>query len=97
MTVCPERLFTLECFLANLNSDKEMPDAAEPSEEPEPAGPAEEEATIDKPAPKQEEPKEQITVVGGRRRGRRQISKRKTVKDDEGYLGKGHLSSFLCV
>ena len=54
MTVCPERLFTLECFLANLNSDKEMPDATEPSEETEPAEPAEEEATIDKPAPKQE-------------------------------------------
>lgn len=33
------------------------------------------------------EPKETVTVQGGRRRGKRKIMKKKTVKDDEGYLG----------
>jgi DNA polymerase delta subunit 3 len=37
---------------------------------------------------KQEEPKETMTVENGRRRGRRRVMKKKTVKDDEGYLGK---------
>ena len=36
---------------------------------------------------KQEEPKETMTVENGRRRGRRRVMKKKTVKDDEGYLG----------
>ena len=35
-----------------------------------------------------EEPKETVTVENGRRRGRRRIMKKKTVKDEEGYLGK---------
>jgi DNA polymerase delta subunit 3 len=34
-----------------------------------------------------EEPKETMTVENGRRRGRRRVMKKKTVKDDEGYLG----------
>lgn len=34
------------------------------------------------------EPKETVTIQGGRRRGKRKITKKKTVKDDEGYLGK---------
>lgn len=29
-----------------------------------------------------------MTVENGRRRGRRRVMKKKTVKDDEGYLGK---------
>jgi DNA polymerase delta subunit 3 len=36
---------------------------------------------------KQEEPQETMTVENGRRRGRRRVMKKKTVKDDEGYLG----------
>ena len=32
--------------------------------------------------------KEEVTVQGGRRRGRRQVMKKRTVKDEEGYLGK---------
>ena len=36
---------------------------------------------------KQEEPKETVTVENGRRRGRRRVMKKKTVKDEEGYLG----------
>ena len=29
----------------------------------------------------------QATIPGGRRRGRRKVMKKKTLKDDEGYLG----------
>lgn len=37
------------------------------------------------PAPPQE--KETVTVEGGRRRGRRRVMKKRTMKDEEGYLG----------
>ncbi|TLD11821.1 DNA polymerase delta subunit 3-like [Venturia nashicola] len=37
-------------------------------------------------ATQQEEPKETVTVENGRRRGRRRVMKKKTVKDEEGYL-----------
>ena len=30
----------------------------------------------------------QVTVTDGRRRGRRRVMKKRTLKDDEGYLGK---------
>jgi len=29
----------------------------------------------------------QVSSAGGRRRGRRKVMKRKTIKDEEGYLG----------
>lgn len=32
-------------------------------------------------------PEPPIVVTGGRRRGRRKVMKKKTIKDDEGYLG----------
>lgn len=67
-------------------ADQEMPDAEEPEEEPE------EPVTIEQPLPKKQELKEEVTVQGGRRRGKRQVMKKKTVKDDEGYLGKISLS-----
>ena len=54
-----------------------MPDATETPEEP---------PTIDQPI-KEPELKEQVTVQAGRRRGRRQVMKKRTVKDEEGYLG----------
>lgn len=72
-----------------------MPDVAEPEEEPEePEEPEEEPVTIEQPPPpsKPAELKEEVTVHGGRRRGKRQVMKKKTVKDDEGYLGKNHVS-----
>lgn len=34
-----------------------------------------------------DEPVETVTVTNGRRRGRRRVMKKKTVKDEEGYLG----------
>lgn len=39
------------------------------------------------PPSKPAELKEEVTVQGGRRRGRRQVMKKKTIKDEEGYLG----------
>lgn len=59
-----------------------MPDAPEAVEEAEA-----EDAPLDKqPEPKQPEKTETVTVSGGRRRGRRRVMKKKTVKDEEGYL-----------
>lgn len=68
------------CNPTNINPDEEMPDAdEEPSREPTP---------IEQPPPsKPVELKEEVTVHGGRRRGKRQVMKKKTVKDEEGYLG----------
>lgn len=40
-----------------------------------------------------EEPKDSVTVENGRRRGRRRVMKRKTVKDEDGYLGMSDLVS----
>lgn len=57
-----------------------MPDAdEEPSREPTP---------VEAPPPtKPAELKEEVTVNGGRRRGKRQVMKRTTAKDEEGFLG----------
>ncbi|KAJ5178418.1 uncharacterized protein N7500_001117 [Penicillium coprophilum] len=58
--------------------DEEMPDADEEPREPTP---------VEQPPPsKPAELKEEVTVQGGRRRGKRQVMKKKTVKDEEGYL-----------
>lgn len=58
-----------------------MPDAdEEPEREPTPVE--------QPPAPKPTELKEEVTVQGGRRRGKRQVMKKRTVKDEEGYLGR---------
>ena len=66
--------------------DEEMDDATTPAAEVESQEP---ENAIDKAdEPKEEEPKETLTVENGRRRGRRRVMKKKTVKDEEGYLGK---------
>ena len=65
--------------------DEEMGDVSTPAAEVESQEP---EDTIDKAdSPKEEEPKENVTVENGRRRGRRRVMKKKTVKDEEGYLG----------
>lgn len=42
---------------------------------------------IDKAPPQSESPEPQLKTSSGRRRGRRKIMKKKTIKDDEGYLG----------
>lgn len=64
-----------------------MPDADdEPVREPTPVE--------QPPPPKPAELKEEVTVQGGRRRGKRQVMKKVQMKDEEGYLGKlNHLQS----
>lgn len=58
-----------------------MPDADdEPVREPTPVE--------QPPPPKPAELKEEVTVQGGRRRGKRQVMKKVQMKDEEGYLGK---------
>lgn len=72
--------------------DEPMEDAATPAAEAE--EPEEEEkhdeGAIDQAATAKEEPKETVTVENGRRRGRRRVMKKKTVKDEDGYIGKSH-------
>ena len=60
-----------------------MPDATETPVE----SAAEESQHTEAQKEPEPEPKEIVTVQGGRRRGKRKIMKKKTVKDDEGYLG----------
>nr|POE51777.1 dna polymerase delta subunit 3 [Quercus suber] len=61
--------------------DEPMGDASEEVE------PEEENNAIDIAAePPVNEPKESVTVENGRRRGRRRVMKKKTVKDEDGYL-----------
>ncbi len=55
----------------------------EPEEEPEDEDEVEEVALPKKETP---EPKEYVEIKDGRRRGRRRVMKRKTMKDEEGYL-----------
>ncbi|KAJ9303640.1 hypothetical protein DTO217A2_6856 [Paecilomyces variotii] len=65
--------------------DQDMPDAPQQEEqtEPEPEEPQPEETSKpEEPA----EPKEEVVVQGGRRRGKRKVMKKKTIKDEEGYL-----------
>ncbi|OAX85155.1 hypothetical protein ACJ72_00457 [Emergomyces africanus] len=68
--------------LRKMMEDEEMADAPElpPTEETEPAEPSQTEV-----APKAE-PEEEPSAPRGRRRGRRQVMKKKTIKDAEGYL-----------
>jgi len=53
--------------------------------------PDEEEIVLEKEKLSQE-PEPTVTISGGRRRGKRRVMKKRTVKDDEGYLGK-----FYCL
>lgn len=41
----------------------------------------------------QTSPEPSVVVTAGRRRGRRKVMKRKTIKDEEGYLGLWYESS----
>ena len=76
-----DREAELQAMMAQ--EDEPMEDADSPAVEPQ-----EPENAIDKADDqKDEEPKENVTVENGRRRGRRRVMKKKTVKDEEGYLG----------
>jgi DNA polymerase delta subunit 3 len=66
--------------------DEEMKDVADGASDNALDAPKDEEKEESQESTK-EEPKETLTVENGRRRGRRRVMKKKTVKDDEGYLG----------
>lgn len=80
--------------------DEEMPDAAESptaaaaaTESPTAAGRDTPDRTEDLDVtqvvpPKQTQHEALGTIPGGRRRGKRQVMKKKMIKDEEGYLGK---------
>ncbi|KAJ6096131.1 hypothetical protein N7486_006877 [Penicillium sp. IBT 16267x] len=61
--------------------DEEMPDA-----DGEPESEREQTPVEQPPPPKPTQLKEEATVQGGRRRGKRQVMKKRTLKDEEGYL-----------
>ncbi|KAK8191666.1 DNA polymerase subunit Cdc27 [Phyllosticta capitalensis] len=63
------------------SEDEPMEDAPASGKEEEVQG-----APIDDQPKPEEKPEETITVTGGRRRGRRRVMKKKTVKDEEGFL-----------
>lgn len=77
-----ERKAALEALMDE--DDEPMKDADSPAAVEEDEAKLDE-GEIDKPEPK-EEPKETVTIEHGRRRGRRRVMKKKTVKDEEGYL-----------
>lgn len=53
---------------------------------------------IDTPTSQTEvSPELPVVVTGGRRRGRRKVMKKKTVKDDEGYLGSYRIGNVGCA
>ncbi len=59
---------------------------------------AEDSHPIDAPVAPAESPAETTVVVsGGRRRGRRKVMKKKTIKDEEGFLGQYHSKDFACL
>jgi DNA polymerase delta subunit 3 len=66
-------------------ADEPMQDAAPTPSDPEP-----ESNPIDAPQPEREpsEPPPPVTTSEGRRRGRRKVMKKKTIKDEEGYLSR---------
>ncbi|KZM25864.1 uncharacterized protein EKO05_0009231 [Ascochyta rabiei] len=66
------------------DDDEDMPDAPAAKEQLEQEPEASQSQEAD--APKADEPEPTVTVQNGRRRGRRRVMKKKTVKDEEGYL-----------
>ncbi|KAF1362764.1 hypothetical protein EJ07DRAFT_163360 [Lizonia empirigonia] len=63
------------------DDDEDMPDASAAEDKPSEASQPEQ---VDTPKP--DEPEPSIIVENGHRRGRRRVMKKKTVKDEEGYL-----------
>lgn len=64
---------------------EDAPAEAQPEDIPESA--PETDKVESQPSEDHTEPAESMTVSDGRRRGRRRVMKKKTVKDEEGYLG----------
>ena len=72
---------------AMMEEDEDEDDEARPAPEPEPEPEEEEEEMILEHEKPKEEPEPMATVSGGRRRGKRRVMRKRTVKDDKGYLG----------
>lgn len=82
-----EREAKLRAMMEDDDDDESAPVPKPEPEREEEEDEQEEEETILEAKPKEElEP--QTTVSGGRRRGKKRVMKKKTIKDDEGYLGK---------
>ena len=72
----------LQLTCAEEDEEEEDVDMKDPSDEP-----PEPESEAEPPKEASPEPQSNVTVSDGRRRGRRRVMKKKTVKDAEGYLG----------
>ena len=66
--------------------DEEMEDTGDDA----PQGSQESEPADNSVSQKEPSPERPVVVTGGRRRGRRKVMKKKTMKDEEGYLGLYH-------
>lgn len=77
-----------DSHMSNAEDDVEPEPEDEPDVEPEPVNePALEQAAAAETV-KEEEQQPSVTVSGGRRRGKRRVMKKVTMKDEEGYLSK---------
>lgn len=77
-----------DSHMSNAEDDVEPEPEDEPDVEPEPVNePALEQAAAAETI-KEEEQQPSVTVSGGRRRGKRRVMKKVTMKDEEGYLSK---------
>ncbi|PQE03633.1 hypothetical protein CJF30_00006300 [Rutstroemia sp. NJR-2017a BBW] len=74
-----------EALRKMMEDDDDEEEEAEPSPAPEPE-PAAEEEEEEKEEEKAKEEEPTVTTSNGRRRGRRRVMKKKTVKDEDGYL-----------
>lgn len=88
-----EREAELQAMMDQEDEDEEMKDEESAEEEVE-AADEEEPAAEEKPAPAAAEPEETSTVQNGKRRGRRRVMKKKTVRDEEGYLGEFFVGAY---
>jgi len=81
----------VQCVEIDSVQDEEMQDTAEqhvqPSQASEPV-----DSSMSQPA---SSPEPSAITTQGRRRGRRKIMKKKTIKDEEGYLGKCSLIFYI--
>ena len=82
-----------EAALKKMMEDDEEDAEAVPTPEEEPD--EEEDAEVLEEVIEKKEPEPVVEVKDGRRRGRRRVMKKKTVRDDEGYLGSLPLALFV--
>jgi DNA polymerase delta subunit 3 len=79
--------------LTRCRTDEPMVDAPAKTTTADASEDAEDEPDSKSEAQTKPEPEETVTVSDGRRRGRRRVMKKKTVQDEEGYLGISQLAT----